>query len=529
MPPGSDQITRARALLQDGKGEAALQLLAGFVTSQPNNAEAHHLLARALNRKNKAAQALTHAEHAFALAPQVTDHCVLLGQLYLRFKLFERAMPLLEKALHASPQSFALNRLLAECYFSVDLGHRAAGYFEAALAHGPDGPTLDAVKIKYAECLFAINEPARADALLADMAQTSSLRDAARLLRGMNCSKPIDPHIEADLNAMLGRTDLTADARAQALLGLGRICDARGEHDQAFAHWQQSRALLGVKAHSKQALALRNLQTRAIYSAAVMKDAAPMGDPSEAPIFVVGMPRSGTTLTAQILAAHSAVVSVGETDRINTLDIAFRKDYWHENPGEKILANARNGELKARAQETLAFFGTITDPGWSRVVEKSPTNYESLGYIHLCFPKARIIHCRRHPADNFISAYQLNMNRQSDYAYDQVAFAERYVAQVELMNYWKSCFGVGIFDLDYEALVAEPEALIRRLIAFAGLPWEDACLKFNERKATVRTFSAQQVRNPIYTTSAGRWKRYEKHLGPLLKSLDSMGYRHQAG
>lgn len=526
MKDGENQLVQVHSLLQRGKHKEALGVLRKLLATSPDMAEAHYLAASILAKSKTTAEALKHAERAYQLAPNNAAHGLFLGQLYVRFNLYEFAYPLLKAAHRASPHSFEVNSSLANYYLEVDLGLLAISYFETALTHAPDLVRKDNVKLKFAECLLAVNEPLRANEILRGLAEKSALQDAAKILRGLSCSKPIDPQIARDIEDILARPNLDIGTKSQCLLALGRICDLQGEFDRAFSFWQQSRSLLGVKKHSKSALDNRNLQTRAIYGPTVLKDASQLGDPTDALVFIVGMPRSGTTLTAQILAAHSRVVSVGETDRINMLDVAFRKDYWHENPEAKILANAKRGELRQRAKETLDFFQAITDPGWMRVVEKSPTNYESLGYIHLCFPKARFIHCRRHPADNFISAYQQNMNRNHDYSYDQVAFAERYLAQEAIMKYWKSCFPEQVLEVVYEELVAHPEKVIRRIVQFTGLAWEDSCLQFHTRKSTVRTPSAQQVRQPVYGTSAGRWRHYEQHLVPLLNTIGAAGYRH---
>ena len=133
----------------------------------------------------------------------------------------------------------------------------------------------------------------------------------------------------------------------------------------------------------------------------------------------------------------------------------------------------------------------------------------------------RFIHCRRNPLDNFISAYQNAMSQFHGYSFDQVTYGEYYVKYLQLMEHWKSALPARIYDLRYENLVTNPEDEIRAMLDYLGLPWEEACLKFNERESTVRTFSQMQVRAPIGTGSVSRWKRYEKHLGPIMSVLQN--------
>jgi hypothetical protein len=152
-----------------------------------------------------------------------------------------------------------------------------------------------------------------------------------------------------------------------------------------------------------------------------------------------------------------------------------------------------------------------------------PHNFRDIGFIHLCFPNAKIIHCRRNPLDNFISAFQNLMNANHSYAYDQTDYGEYYLEYRRLMNHWKSIFPESIYESDYEALTQNPEMEVRKILDFLGLPWEDACLKFNERKSTVKTFSLMQVRNPINKGSIARWRNYEKQLSPVIAILKRAG------
>jgi hypothetical protein len=152
-----------------------------------------------------------------------------------------------------------------------------------------------------------------------------------------------------------------------------------------------------------------------------------------------------------------------------------------------------------------------------------PHNFLNLGFIHLCFPNARIIHCKRNPLDNFISAFQNEMGSFHRYSFDQAVYGQYYVHYLRLMQHWKSVMSGNIYESSYEELTANPEVEIRNMLNFLGLPWEEACLKFNERESTVRTFSRQQVRNPINTGSVARWRKYEKNLSPLIAVLEQAG------
>ena len=162
-------------------------------------------------------------------------------------------------------------------------------------------------------------------------------------------------------------------------------------------------------------------------------------------------------------------------------------------------------------------------PKTRHAVDKMPHNFRDLGFIHLCFPNAKIIHCRRNPLDTLFPQFQNSMNSSHSYAYDQSDYGEYYLEYLRLMDHWKSVFPESIYESDYEALTTNPEAEVRKILDFLGLPWEEACLKFNERQSTVKTFSLMQVRNPINKGSIARWRNYEKHLSPIIAIFKRAG------
>ncbi len=518
------RLMRANDLLSRGKTGEALPLVQQAVLESPKSAPAHHLLARIQWQAGRRQEALAAAHAAQQLDPDSGDIAAQLGAFYVELRLPEYALPLLRKAVASAPHAFDANLALARCFLDMEKGHLARPHFEKALAAATSTAQKEDVTVRLAECLYAIGRPAEADKLLDDLIAGSSTPAPFIIMRGLNVGKPVPESLPQHLEAIAADTTLPAPERANALLALGRCHDNMGHHLEAFDHWARSRALLGVASHSAERLKVQIFQTRGFYASNLIRAAAGFGEQNESPIFIVGMPRSGTTLTAQVIGAHPHCISIGETDRINRHDKLFRQQHWHEKAHAAILAEARQGSLRSLANEFKSFFAAFAEGTKTRVVEKSPSNTDSLGFIHLIFPKARFVHCRRHPADNFVSAFQHNMNRGHDYAYDPVAYVERYLAQEEIMRHWKSCFPEQIFEMRYEDMVADSEGMTRKLIAFCDLPWDDACLNFHKQGSTVRTFSRDQVRQPVYSSSLERWKRYGNRLEPLFAKLNQSGY-----
>jgi Sulfotransferase family len=176
------------------------------------------------------------------------------------------------------------------------------------------------------------------------------------------------------------------------------------------------------------------------------------------------------------------------------------------------------------AQEYLTLLATMVKQPALRIVDKTLTSYFTAGFIHMGLPHARFVNCIRHPADNFISAYQNDLDHAE--CFDQGHYVSFYLGKQKLITHWKTCFPDKIFDLYYEELVKNPETVVRRLLAFLGLDWDPTCLTFFERSSTVRTFSRHQVRSSISTGSVARWRNYEKHLGPLFTALAKANFTY---
>lgn len=287
---------------------------------------------------------------------------------------------------------------------------------------------------------------------------------------------------------------------------LGKAYTDLGRHDEAFVHFKAGNDLMRravpFDAHALvakvDAIIARSTSDR-------LAGFAP-GSDSDLPILIVGTPRSGTTLTEQIISSHSQVAGAGEME------------FWGRiAPG--LMSAYSPEQAKLYAQHYLAQLRRHSDTAL-RVTDKQPLNYEHLDVIHAVFPNAKIVHCRRHPIDACLSIYFQNFDDSQAYKCDQEGLVAYYEQYQRLMTHWRSVLPAGVmYELQYEALVDDFEAEARKLMAFLGLEWEAGQADFHKQDRTVFTPSMWQVRQPIYRTSKERWRRYEKHLGPLLELL----------
>jgi tetratricopeptide (TPR) repeat protein len=308
------------------------------------------------------------------------------------------------------------------------------------------------------------------------------------------------------------------ETRIGLFFALGEVLERRGEDEAAFDAFEAGnrlkRASLATPpdvAAAANAAAAQYVMSRITADVAV--SLGDSGDRSAAPIFIVGMPRSGSTLIEQILASHSAVQALGETAILPNL-----------------LADGYPYELKPAGLRALAarYLDAMRERGWdgrSRFVDKTLENYLHLGLIRLMFPRATILHCVRDPMDTGLSCYRQLFASGNETLYDLGDIGAEYVRYRTLMDHWRAVLtNRAQIDVDYETLVTDPDTRIPALVTeAASLAWDSACLRFFERAGPVRTASAAQVRRPIYRGAVQRWRRYEPRLTPLIAALRSGG------
>jgi hypothetical protein len=239
------------------------------------------------------------------------------------------------------------------------------------------------------------------------------------------------------------------------------------------------------------------------------------------------MPRSGTTLTEQIIASHPQVFGAGELTFV--ADILNKTKRFSPLSSIELMNNFQPLEYQAFAKEYLRMAEELvtTDEPVQRITDKMPGNFLQLWFMVLMFPRATFIHCRRNPLDNLISCFTKYFTAGHYYTYDLKSLGEYYREYRRLMDHWREVVPVNMLEVDYEDLVVHQEEMSRKLIAHCGLEWDDRCLSFHESDRPIFTASASQVRQKMYKTAMGRWREYEKHLGPLIEALGEYAFEKE--
>ncbi len=300
---------------------------------------------------------------------------------------------------------------------------------------------------------------------------------------------------------VLATDGITERFRAGAYFEHGSSLDALGEYDDAFDAYRRANAIMpaGPPMHAESVI---GNWSRGCF------DALPRsGNDSRRPVFIIGVPRSGTTLTEQIIASHPDATGVGELPLMP--DLARRT----------LASNLTREILASYADEYLALLDERGGAPTARTVDKHMYGETTAGLAAKMFPNASFVHCLRDPLDCCLSAFFQNFGANVPVSRDLIALGKHYVAHRRIMDHWKETIGLPILTSVYEDLIADQETRSRALIDHAGLEWDDACLRFHEDAGTVRTASTDQVRRPIYSASTQRWRRYEKHLGRLIDTL----------
>jgi tetratricopeptide (TPR) repeat protein len=318
----------------------------------------------------------------------------------------------------------------------------------------------------------------------------------------------------------LRRPDLVDEDRLHFNFALGKALEDGGEYADAFEHFQAGAAIrrTGLN-YDPEANTTEMRRSQGLFTTGFFADRADAGCRSDAPIFIVGLPRSGSTLVEQILASHSAVEGTAELPELGLIAAGLaRAGAAHEGYPE-ILASLGMRELAALGERYIELTRVYRKLGRPHFLDKMPNNFQHLGLIHLILPKARIVDVRRHPLGACFSAFKQHFAQGQAFSYDLTDLGRYYRDYVALIAHFEAVLPGRVHRVIYEDLVQDPEGEVRRLLQYCCLPFEPPCLKFYENDRAVRTVSSEQVRRPIFREGLERWWAYEPWLGPLKEAL----------
>ena len=501
----------AAQALFEGRIAVAEQMLRTHLTRHLADATATRLLAEIYARQARHGDAELLFARCLELEPGHAGARFGLADALFRQQKAVEGLGQVERLLAGAPHDPAYLNLQAACLALVGEDARVIGIFEALLADYPKQPRL---WLNYGHTLRAVGR--RDDAVAAYkrcLALAPALGDAWWSLANLK----VAAFTQADETAMaeaLARPGLSADDRLHLHYALGKALEDRKEPAQAFAHYAQGAALRRAETpYDAGATTAQMRRSKALFTPAFFAERAGAGSASEAPIFILGLPRSGSTLIEQILASHSAVEGTMELPDIGLIARSLGPDY------PEALADLDPAQLAALGEGYIRSTAAHRKLGRPVFIDKMPNNFRHLGLIQLILPKARIIDARRHPLGSCFSAFKQHFAQGQSFSYDLTDLGRYYRDYVELMAHFDAVLPGRVHRVIYEDLVENTDAEVARLLDACGLPFEEACLRFYENGRAVRTVSSEQVRRPIFRQGLDQWRAFEPWLDPLKNAL----------
>jgi tetratricopeptide (TPR) repeat protein len=473
-------------LMQKGENPAAVQEMHRAIEAGLRTAGIHNNLAIVLERLGRNDEAVAAARTAARLKPQQAALQVNLANRLRNAGQIAESIEAYGRALALDPDMVTAHVGLGNAYGALGEREAAVQQFHKALERRPG----------HVHAFYHLALTAKAGELAVDAALAESFR---------------------------ARAEQGAFERHEAALAhnaLGHVFDRQGDYDRAFRHFRAANEARRAERAAQHRRYDAEAQTRQVdqlieaFPAREFAGRRTPAAPDRRSIFIVGMPRSGTTLVEQILSAHSEVAAGGELLEMAAIAAGL-------TGGPAAPSKLAQAELDALAERYRAVLRRI-DPDAARVTDKLPQNFLNLGLVAWLFPEASVVHCRRDPLDTCLSCYFQHFAQGNAFADDLADLGAFYRDYRRLMDHWRDVLPLRLVEVDYESLVRSPEAQIRRLLEGLDLGWQATCLDFAGSRDPVLTASQWQVRQPISTRPIERWRRYREHLGPLIDALGDL-------
>lgn len=473
----------ARAQQEQGDLSAAISSLRTGLRYKPTSHSINLQLGGIYIELGKLNESVACLEKAIALKPDYFNAYGTLGGVLTQQGRLEEALRIYQHVLTLKPESPEAICAIADIYEKQGDYENAYKTLHKVIDEHPDNADI-AISLGLLSKNITIDE--------------EGLRKIEDVIRKMEYVLNHNDHLENDTYIPLRTL-------------LGTLYDKTGQYDKAFHNYARAnekvRYPVDLVVYEQE---INNLIEA--FLSGFSNSVSPTGNPSNIPIFIVGMPRSGTTLVEQILCSHPSVYGAGELEHM--LDIARALPNY-----PNCVGTLSEAAINSAADDYLEKLCAESDSAALRVTDKMPHNFLNLGLIQVLFPQASVIHCQREPIDTCLSCYFQNFGARHPYTNKLADLASYYKLYERMMQHWKDVLRIPILEIHYEDLIDNFEDQSRSIIEFCGLEWDDRCLRFHENKRIVKTASYSQVRKPIYKNSVGRWKNYEAFIEPLTSAL----------
>ncbi len=497
---------------QNRSADAAVQYELALA-ARPNYADAHKNLGNLLGGAKRYSEAAAHYESVLAASPADAEAHVALGNMLCWLDRPEDAIAHYWSAVGGDPRNVEAHIGLGHACYLLGRPDEAIAHYQRALATKPNDTEAHN---RLGETLQAVGRFSEAAAAFGKAIDLAPNRTGCfwNLVNSKNLAAD-DPLLHRMIALAQNETSFSEDEGIDLHFALGKAFGDLGDAPRSLAHFMKGSALKRRQSGYDEATTLGRL-TPIAFAAESVRDKEGLGAPSETPVFIVGMPRSGTTLVEQILASHPKVFGAGEQRAMANLAESITGANGSTFP--EAMARISGAQLRELGTSYLQTVKRLS-PNAERITDKMPGNFALLGLIHLALPNARIIHVRRDIRDTAVSCFSTLFARGHEFTYDLPELGRYCRAYLQLMEHWRQVMPNVMLEIDYEDVVVDLESQARRIVAHYDLTWDDACLDFHETARSIRTASARQVRQPIYRSSVGRWREHEGMLQSLLEAL----------
>lgn len=507
----------ARALQGTGDFGSAIAAYQAAIAINPGNSELHANLGIAFKATGRNSLAMASLKEAIRLQPGSAEAHFNLGNLHQGQRELDEAAACYLQATRLKPHWIEAQMAFSSTLLLQGEVEKALGVCRAVLDREPGNQQVAAME---ASILEQAGDLDAAYQRLHSLVEAGTDQAAALVTYAKLASK-FDKHGEVIelLQHKLGSVPYDRDDSRRLHFALADSYDAIGEYDQAFEHYQRGNALKSAKFDANAWSSSVEAIIRQ-FSSAFLESSGCAADRSRMPVFIVGMPRTGSTLLEQILSRHSEVYGAGELADIKNIALSLPGLIGTDLQYPECMVKLNQDVTDRVASEHVQRLAALSR-GAARVIDKMPGNYLHLGLIQILFPGASVLHTTRDPLDTCLSCFTRDLGGGASFSADLRSLGLFYKGYGRLMDHWKEVLRLEVLEVRYEQLVGDLEGVIRGVVDFCGLDWEERCLDYLGNRRVVATPSYGQVRKPIYTSSIGKWKHYEKHLGPLIEVLES--------
>jgi len=508
---------------KEGRTEEAERLYRRVLRDNPRNVDALRLLAQLAAKSGRGDDAEVLLERAVEIAPDFVQALLDLGQLRKEEDRYGEALDCFNHVLALEPTHPQAHFLRAGTLARASFTHEAVDAYRRCLELRP---THLGARLGLGHVLKAVGDYEGSVASYdACIRQAPDFGETYWSLANLKTYRFDDATI-AEMEKRTASGNVQSDVNF--LFALAKAYEDRGDYERAWDAYRRGNEKQRAEvAYDPVQTEVMNDRLVAAYDEEFMATRRDAGNLDAAPIFILGLPRSGSTLLEQILASHSQVEGTAELPYIGRLATSLNRNQSTGMNYPEAMRELAPANLCALGAEYLALASMHRRSGAPRFIDKMPNNFPNAAFIAAILPNSRIVDARRHPLDACLSNYRQLFAKGQAFTYDLTEIGEYYLQYQRMMDHWARVIPGRVLTVQYEEVVADFEAQVRRLLDFCGLPFEEACLRFYESERPVRTPSAEQVRQPIYDRSVGHWRHYEKYLGELIDVLEPIRDRYR--